>query len=651
MGADFEFTITSSGQPELLFIDKGNKKVNVGSKLSDFEVKRELGKGNFGSVSLVESKITNKVYALKEIKGEHYDTQEQRLEVQREIKLLEDLNHPHVIKYFTSFEENGNFYIVIEYINGGSLEDLYKDVRKEGKYIREKLIWDFLIQALSGLAYLHDNKKIIHRDIKPDNLLLDQEHGLKISDFGVSAVNSQDADELIKCHGTRIGPIPFMSPEMTQGHMFEFKNDIYMLGLTFYFMLTGKLPEVKRKNFFDNSIKVFINENAMDLVPEVYSKDIKHFISKLLTVEVDQRPSATRAFAEAVSYYTIKYLGITSILAALECFLAIPSIGPYFSTEKIKDKIKNDKEERKYLITRIIKEALEYANPNNYNYEQVRTQCWKIRTVFYIGKDETRKSREVDPTTIIEDICNKLHRELNKSNVSKSQISETNEINGKYIDDSGKKIDEADEQTVINLAVKKFGENFKSKISDQLYFLIKTIYQCPECQKNIKYLTTFHCATCLHPGRAAEWLNKTNLNIGDLLKHRMKTRLFNDINKDCKYCNKKQKRINITKKFYTSPLNFIMGFEYKDESQFIFKIEENIDLSEFIERANICKTKYRLVGAIFLEKDENENDRYISFTKDTNGQWKYCNKDIIRNSDFNELQNHKSIKALFYTSS
>ena len=73
-----------------------------------------------------------------------------------------------------------------------------------------------------------------------------------------------------------------------------------------------------------------------------------------------------------------------------------------------------------------------------------------------------------------------MHRELNKSKLSKSQIPENNEINGKYLDDKGKKIDEADEQTVITLAVKKFGENFMSKISDQLYFLTKTIYQCPE---------------------------------------------------------------------------------------------------------------------------------------------------------------------------
>jgi serine/threonine protein kinase len=108
-----------------------------------------------------------------------------------------------------------------------------------------------------------------------------------------------------------------MSPEMTKGGTFEFKNDIYMLGLTFYFMLTGKLPEIKTKNFFDNSINIIKKKDSMEIIPEVYSKDIKHFIDKLLTWEVDQRPSAKRAFAEAVSYYTIKYLGITSILASL----------------------------------------------------------------------------------------------------------------------------------------------------------------------------------------------------------------------------------------------------------------------------------------------------------------------------------------------
>ena len=649
MGADFEFSIDSSGKPQLFFIDKGNSKINVGSKLSDFIVEKELGKGNFGAVYLVTSKLTKKVYALKEIKREMYN-EDQRLEVEKEIRLLKDLNHPHVIKYFTSFMENGNFYIVIEYINGGSLENLYNQVKSEGKLIREKMIWDFLIQTLSGLVYLHENKKIIHRDIKPDNLLLDKENGLKISDFGISAVYKNDADDLIKCHQTHIGPIAFMSQEIAEGKDYDFKSDIYMLGLTFYFMLTGILPEAKKRRFDDDNFDVIKKKNSEEFIPEYYSEEIKHFINKLLLPDTNQRPSAKRAFAEAISHYTIKYLKITSILATLECFLALPSIGPYFSSDKMNTKIKNDID-RKYLVTKIIKDALEYANPNNYNYEKLKIQCWKLRVVFYVKNTETKKSLEIDTITIIEDICNKLHKELNKVDNSSQNSNNNHNINESYTDDKGGKIDEADEQSVITWAVKKFSANFKSRISDQIYFLLKTVYQCPECKNNIKYLTSFHCAWCLYPERCVMWLNKKIINVNDLLKHMTKTRLFTDVKKNCKFCNKTQNSINITKKFYTSPYNLIIAFNYSDESKFILNIEENINISEFVERTDICKTNMRLVGAIFIETNDDDTNKYVSFSKDKNGQWKYCNGTNVQNCSLYDLQNHKGIQALFYTTS
>ena len=187
MGAEFELMFDKNGKPLIAFIDKGNKKVNVGSKLSDFNVIRELGKGNFGSVKLVSSNLTHKLYAMKEIKASLYKSEGQRKEVEKEIKLLENLDHPHIIKYFTSFRENNDFYIITEYINGQSLESLLKKNIEQGKLVEEKLLWKLLIQSLSGLLYLHETKKIIHRDIKPDNLLLDLDFNLKISDFGVSA--------------------------------------------------------------------------------------------------------------------------------------------------------------------------------------------------------------------------------------------------------------------------------------------------------------------------------------------------------------------------------------------------------------------------------------------------------------------------------
>ena len=585
---------------------------------------------------------------MKEIRGEIFNPK-QTAEVEREIKLLDGMNHPHVIKFFTSFRENGNYYLVTEYINGGNLEDLARKVHEEGKLLTEKIIWDFLIQTLSGLAYLHENKKIVHRDIKPDNLLLDKDHELKISDFGVSAVIRSDADESIKCHGTCIGPIQFMSPEMWFEKAYDFKNDIYMLGLCFFAVMSGKMPEKKSEDD-DGKLNIIRVKNAKNLLPDYYSDGLKNFIEKLLAFKAEDRPSAREAFGMAVSHYTVKFLKITSILATLECLSALPLLGPYFNSERMKERIQKD-EQRKYIVTKVIKNALDFADPNHFNYEKARIECLKLRTIFYTRTDGMEKSLEVDIISIFENICNKLHRELNKVNLTGSQLVDKNTINENYLDDNGEKIDEADEKMVIKYAAKKFSDNFKSKISDQLYFLVKTIYQCPNCLTNLKYLTTFHCAYCLRPERCALWLNKKNINISDLFKHCRKTREYSDINLNCKNCGKMQKDINITKRYYTSPLNLILCFDYSDEDTFELQIEESINISEFVERTDICKTNYRLVGAVFTEEceeDEN-NDKYVSYTKDTNGNWKYCNGNNIQSSNFDELKNHEHIQALFYT--
>ena len=332
-----EFTLDANGQPRFLCIDKGGEKVNVGSKLSDFQIVRPLGKGHFGSVFLVTSKLTNKLYAMKEIQASKYESQEELNQVEKEIKLLENLRHPHVITYFNSFKEKGNIYIIIEYINGGSLEELLVENIKKKTRIEEKKLWDLLIQSLSGLLYLHEKRKIIHRDIKPDNLLLDSEGHLKISDFGVSAIKSDEVDDLLKCHGTVAGPIQFMAPEMCFGDAYDFKSDIYMLGLTFWFMASSTLPE--RKISLGPLIIPVKNPNAK--LPDVYSDALKEFINSLLKPS-DQRPTTSEAYYNAIGYYSIKYLQTTSICSTLLCFNSIIPINQYFKGEKVKNFILSD---------------------------------------------------------------------------------------------------------------------------------------------------------------------------------------------------------------------------------------------------------------------------------------------------------------------
>ena len=626
-----EFTLDSNGQPRFLCIDKGGEKVNVGSKLEDFQVVRPLGKGNFGAVYLVTSKLTNKLYAMKEIQTSKYKSQEEVNQVEKEIKLLENLRHPHVITYFNSFKQNGNIYIVIEYINGGSLEDLLMKNIKQQKSIDEKTLWDLLIQSLSGLLYLHEKRKIIHRDIKPDNLLLDSEGHLKISDFGVSAIKSDEVDDLLKCHGTVAGPIQFMAPEMCLGDAYDFKSDIYMLGLTFWFMASNNLPE--RKLSLGPLIIPIKNPNAK--LPDCYSEMLKGFINSLLKPP-EERPSTSEAYYQAISFYSIKYLQTTSICSTLLCFNSIVPINQYFGGDKVKNFILSDEANNteNYIITKYVKEAIDATSPFNFNYQNARLECLKLRLTIYADKDRMESSTEVDLNNFVSQLLPLLHKELNKFKGTSPQIG---------------KADESNEIDVINKKAQQFMAEYRSKISDQFYYLTKMVENCDKCKKIIKYYCIINSLCAMYPDKTAEYVKKKNITVLDLFKHYHKTRSFTT-KTFCRFCNKNIENISRTKIFYTSPFNFILEICYDDESKFNLKIDQNINISDFVERKDFCKVNYTLVGAIFIEKDNNDNEKYVSVSKIPNGGWVYFNGNSVQNCGFDTLQNHKNLQMLFYSS-
>ena len=626
-----EFTLDSNGQPRFLCIDKGGEKVNVGSKLEDFQIVRPLGKGNFGAVYLVTSKLTNKLYAMKEIQTSKYKSQEEVNQVEKEIKLLENLRHPHVITYFNSFKQNGNIYIIIEYINGGSLEDLLIKNIKQQKRIDEKTLWDLLIQSLSGLLYLHEKRKIIHRDIKPDNLLLDSEGHLKISDFGVSAIKSDEVEDLLKCHGTVAGPIQFMAPEMCLGDAYDFKSDIYMLGLTFWFMASNNLPE--RKLSLGPLIIPIKNPNAK--LPDCYSEILKGFINSLLKPP-EERPSTSEAYYQAISFYSIKYLQTTSICSTLLCFNSIVPINQYFGGDKVKNFILSDQANNteNYIITKYVKEAIDATSPFNFNYQNARLECLKLRLTIYADKDRMESSTEVDLNNFVSQLLPLLHKELNKFKGTSPQIG---------------KADESNEIDVINKKAQQFMAEYRSKISDQFYYLTKMVENCDKCKKIIKYYCIINSLCAMYPDKTAEYIKKKNITVLDLFKHYHKTRSFTT-KTFCRFCNKNIENISRTKIFYTSPFNFILEICYDDESKFNLKIDQNINISDFVERKDFCRVNYTLVGAIFIEKDNNDNEKYVSVSKIPNGGWVYFNGNSVQNCGFDTLQNHKNLQMLFYSS-
>ena len=188
---------------------------NIGKNKNDFIPLKKLGNGAFGSLLKVKSKINNKIYALKIMKKNNNPILES--------SFLKILNHPNIVKCYTEFEDNQNHYIVIEYINGQNLFDLYMSYKIQGRLLEEKLIWKFLAQCLEAMIYIHGNG-IIHRDIKFLNVMIDEKMNIKIIDFNSSAFMDIPSVkrhlkninyEFMLNHGTEIKNC-FEAPEISQ---------------------------------------------------------------------------------------------------------------------------------------------------------------------------------------------------------------------------------------------------------------------------------------------------------------------------------------------------------------------------------------------------------------------------------------------------
>ena len=502
---------------------------------------------------------------------------------------------------------------------------------KQKKRIPEKTLWDLLIQSLSGLLYLHEKRKIIHRDIKPDNLLLDSEGHLKISDFGVSAIKSDEVDDLLKCHGTVAGPIQFMAPEMCIGDSYDFKSDIYMLGLTFWFMASSTLPE--KKISLGPLIIPIKNPNAK--LPDVYSDALKSFINTLLKPS-DQRPTTSEAYYNAIGYYSIKYLQTTSICSTLLCFNSILPINQYFKGEKVKNFILSDEANNteNYIITKIVKEAIDATHPSKFNYQNARLECLKLRMSIYADKDRMESSTEIDLNNFVSQLLPLLHKELNKYKGEVHPIGSSNELN---------------ETEAIKKMAEQFVTEYRSKISDHFYYLTKMVENCVKCNKIIKYYCIINSLCAMYPQKTAELVKSKKITVLDMFKHYGKVRNY-DTKTFCRFCQKEVESVNRTKVFYTSPLNFILEICYDDESKFSLKIDQQIDISNYVERKDVSKMKYNLVGAIFTEKDKNDNIVYVSISKLVDGGWVYFNGSSIQTCKFDKLQKHPNLQMLFYSS-
>ena len=196
-----------------------------GQCLADFEMVSELGRGTYGVVHKVRSKKDGKIYCLKKVKCGQLSAQHQR-EVLMEVLMLRRLKHKHVIAYFTSFVEKKSLYIVMEFAPNGDLQRVVDEHKRNKTYIPEEILCRLLHELAQGVEHLH-SKRILHRDIKMVNVLLDEHDAVKLADLGVS--RALDADNEL-AH-SRVGMPLFLAPELIKRNPYDFKADIWAIGV------------------------------------------------------------------------------------------------------------------------------------------------------------------------------------------------------------------------------------------------------------------------------------------------------------------------------------------------------------------------------------------------------------------------------------
>lgn len=247
-----------------------------------------LGEGGIGEVYLAENRRSGPPVAIKVLARQWVSNLELLARFKREATMLFKLNHPNIIKLIDEFEENNQYFIVMEYISGGSLRDLIK---------RKKIPIELVRQIALGLcdALIRSHQlNIIHRDIKPENVLLDEHYTPKLADFGVALF---DEGARMTRSGTKLGTPYYMSPEAWEGQPLDAQADIWSLGVVIFEMLTGKVP------FDGDTPLVVLNKVNNTPLPDIKKlrKDVptglENIIKRMLTRDKSKRYKSMREVA------------------------------------------------------------------------------------------------------------------------------------------------------------------------------------------------------------------------------------------------------------------------------------------------------------------------------------------------------------------
>ncbi|KAA6403113.1 MAG: putative serine/threonine-protein kinase Nek1 [Streblomastix strix] len=217
-----------------------------------------VGRGSFGAAVLVKSKVNQRLYILKEINIQQMSKKEKEESI-NEIRVLSKLRHPNIIAYRESFIERGLLCIIMDYADGG---DIYQKIQNcKGKLMDEEEILNYFVQICLAIKHVHD-RKILHRDLKTQNIFLTKDNIVKLGDFGIARI----LNSTLEFAKTAIGTPYYLSPEICENKSYSFQSDIWSLGCVLYELTTLKHA------FDSNNMKGLVMKILKCQYPPISSK-------------------------------------------------------------------------------------------------------------------------------------------------------------------------------------------------------------------------------------------------------------------------------------------------------------------------------------------------------------------------------------------
>ena len=212
-----------------------NSVIVKGTKINDrYQIIKTLGEGGMANVYLAHDTYLDRNVAVKVLRGDLANDEKFVRRFQREALSATSLSHPNIVEIYDVGEDDGQYYIVMEYVDGKTL----KQVLKQRGHLSVTEVIDIMLQVTDGMAHAHD-AYIIHRDIKPQNIMILSNGMIKITDFGVAiALNSTQLTQTNSVMGT----VHYIPPEQANGKGSTIRSDIYSMGIMMYELLTGFLP-------------------------------------------------------------------------------------------------------------------------------------------------------------------------------------------------------------------------------------------------------------------------------------------------------------------------------------------------------------------------------------------------------------------------